>query len=201
MHRFRFNIASLLGVILVLGVGFAALKKASDLWESGLFTLTLTVLLISVLLAVHRTESSRAFWIGFSLFGWAYLGLSLVPSIESKLTTTKGLSYLRSKLSERSLKINTVRHTVSWSLAPRNQVHNPGNNEAGNDGIVIGQGEVWLFDRTSGRRLSGWNGTTENFIRIGHSLFALLAGRFGGQLSRRLCRSSVSPDSSSAIEE
>jgi hypothetical protein len=200
MKRVRFNIANLLEIILVLGVGFAALRESSDLWESWVFTLTLIALLISILLAVHRTESSRAFWIGFVLFGWAYLVLALVPSIESRLMTTKGLAYLRSKLSERSLKINTVQHTGSWSLAPRNQVQSPGNNAAGNDGIVVSH-EVWLFDRTSGRRLNGWNGTTKNFVRIGHSLFALLLGMLGGQLSRRLFRSSMSPDSSTAIEE
>ena len=41
MRRIRFSIASLLGVILVLGVGFAASRESNDLWESGLFTLTL----------------------------------------------------------------------------------------------------------------------------------------------------------------
>ena len=98
MRRLRFNIANLLGVILVLGVGFAALRESSDLWESGVFTLMLAALLISILLAVHRTESKRAFWIGFALFGWIYLGLSLVPSIESRLITTKALAYLDSEV-------------------------------------------------------------------------------------------------------
>ena len=91
MKRIRFNIASLLGVILVLGVGFAALRESSELWESGVFTLTLAALLISILLAIHRTEKRRAFWLGFALFGWVYLALSLVPSIESRLITTKAL--------------------------------------------------------------------------------------------------------------
>jgi hypothetical protein len=199
MRQVRFNIASLLVVVLLLGVGFAALRESIDLWDSGIFTLTQTALLISVLLAVHRTESRRSFWIGFALFGWAYLGLSSLPSIESRLMTTKGLAYLRSKLSERSLKTNTVQHAGSWSLAPHNEVQNPRNNAAGNDGIVVSH-EVWLFDRTSGRRLNGWSGATENFVGIGHSLFALLLGMLGGQLSRRLWRSSVSPDSSTAIE-
>ena len=83
MKRIRFNIANLLVTILVLGVGFAALRESSDLWDNGVFTLTNGVLLISILLAVHRTEPRRAFWIGFALFGWVYLGLSSVASIES----------------------------------------------------------------------------------------------------------------------
>ena len=115
MRCFRYHIGTLVILVLVLAISFAALRESNDLWESGVFTLTIGVLLISILLAAHRRESRRAFRIGFALFGCVYLGLSLVPSIESRLLTTKGLAYLRSKLSERSLKINTVRHTGSWS--------------------------------------------------------------------------------------
>lgn len=61
MRRIRFNIASLLVVILVLGVGFAALRESSDLWNSSVFSLALTALLISILLAFHRTDFKRAF--------------------------------------------------------------------------------------------------------------------------------------------
>ena len=70
-------------ILFILGVGLAALREASDLWESGIFTLTLGVLLISILLTVHQNEKRRAFSLGFALFGWIYLVLSLVPSIES----------------------------------------------------------------------------------------------------------------------
>ncbi len=87
MRKLRFNIASLLVLILVLGVGFAALRESSELWESGLFTATLGILLISILLAVYGTESRRVFWIGFALLGWIYLGLTAVPSIETRLIT------------------------------------------------------------------------------------------------------------------
>ena len=76
MRRFRFGIGILVILVLFLGVGFAALRESSDLWESGVFTLTLAALLTSILLAVHRTESRRAFWIGFALFGWTDVGLS-----------------------------------------------------------------------------------------------------------------------------
>ncbi len=40
----------------------------------------------------------------------------------------------------------------------------------------------------AGPSLTGSIGTTEYFVRIAHSLFALLAGWLSGQLSRRLCR-------------
>ena len=111
MKRIRFNIASLLGVILVLGVGFAALRESSDLWESGVFSTTIGCLLISILLAIHRAEKRRAFWLGFALFGWIYLGLALVPSIESRLITTKALAFLDSKMprSNPSIRYHTIR--------------------------------------------------------------------------------------------
>src|SRR5271166_4360934 len=84
MKHIRFSIASLLLVVLFVAAGFAALRESNETWNSGVFTLTLAALLISILLAIHRTESRRAFWIGFALFGWIYLGLSLVPRLAKK---------------------------------------------------------------------------------------------------------------------
>ena len=50
---------------------------------------------------------------GFALFGWIYLGLTLVPAIESRLITTKALAYLDSKVagSNRSCKAS-----FGWKL-------------------------------------------------------------------------------------
>ena len=39
---------------------------------------------------------------GFALFGSGYLGLSLIPSIESRLITSKALTYLDSKVPGRT---------------------------------------------------------------------------------------------------
>ena len=170
MKRIRFNIASLLVIIFIHGVGFAALRESSDLWDSGIFTVTIGVLLISILLAVHRIESRRAFWIGFALFGSIYLGLSMVPAIESRLMTTKALAYLDSEAAGRTV----ITNSLPWTLA-------------------VQTGEL------SGTGFGGWSGTTENFIRIGHSLFALLAAWIGGQLSRRLFRSARLPEPTTVV--
>ena len=94
MMRFRFHIGTIVIVVLVLGVGFAGLRESNDIWDSGVITITLGVLLISILLAIHRTASRGAFWLGFALFGSAYLALSLVPSIESRLITTRRSPYV-----------------------------------------------------------------------------------------------------------
>ena len=98
MRRFRFHIGAIAILILVLGVGFAALRESNETWDSSIFSLTVVVLSIAVLLAVHRIEKRRAFWLGFAVFGSAYLAISLVPSIESRLITTKALTFLDSKV-------------------------------------------------------------------------------------------------------
>jgi hypothetical protein len=94
MGRIQFTIASLLAVVLFVAVCVAALREASDLLQSGVLTLTLAALLISILFAVHRFESRRSQWLGFTVFGAAYVGLSLVQPIESRLITAGGLAYL-----------------------------------------------------------------------------------------------------------
>ncbi len=190
MRRFRFNIASLLVVVLILGVAFAALRESSDHWDCGVFTLTLCVLLVSILLAVQRCEARRAFWLGFVLFGWIYLGLSLVPSIESRLITTKALAYLDTKVPGRTQGYFTIQVTGTISGTPGNQVQAVAFSPQGNQLATSSLGTVRLWDAATGRLLGGWAGTTENFVRIGHSLLALLAGWLGGLLSRRLWRAS-----------
>ncbi len=195
MRRFRFNIASLLLVVLLLGFGFAALRESSEGWDSGLFTVTLGTLLVSILLSIHRTESRRAFWLGFALFGSGYLGLSLIPSIESRLITSKALTYLDSKVPGRTQSLFTIRVTGTITGTVGNQVQAVAFSPQGNQLATSSLGTVRLWDATTGRLLGGWAGTTENFVRIGHSLLALLAGWLGGLLSRRLWRASRPPES------
>lgn len=170
MRNLRFNISAILAAITVVAIGLAALREASEIWDSTLLTLSLGVLLVSVLLAIHREASRRAFWVGFALFGWAYVLLSLIPSVESRLLTTKILTRLDSKVQGRSAGI-----IQSVAFSPEGTLVAAGN-----------PGQVRVWDAATGRLLSGWTGTTENFVRTGHSLIALLAAWMGGLLSR-LC--------------
>ena len=184
MRRFRFHLGTLVILVLILGIAFAALRESNETWESGLFTLTLAVLLTSVLLAIYPTESRRAFWMGFALFGWTYLALSLVPSIESRLATTMALAYLDSKVQGRPQ--NFFRLHVTGGT-PGNRVQAVAFSPDGNRLATSSLGTVRLWDATTGRLLGGWAGTTEHFVRIGHSLIALIVAFLGGQLSRHLC--------------
>jgi hypothetical protein len=185
MRRFRFHIGSLLILVLLLGVGFAALREANDLWDGIVLSSAIGVLLVSVLLVVHRRAERRAFWLGFALFGWAYLGLIAIPAIEPRLLTTRALAYLDSKVPGRP--------SVFTGQAWGGPVNSPGQAVAtvafSPQGTYVtgttntGGFRVWS---ANGSLLWAGRGNTESFIRIGHSLFALILAWLGGGLSRSL---------------
>ena len=87
-----------------------------------------------------------------------------------------------------------IQFTATGSGAPGNQFQSVAFSPNGNQVATSSLGTVRLWDATTGRLLGGWAGTTENFVRIGHSLLALLAGWLGGLLSRRLWRASRPPE-------
>lgn len=185
MKRFRFSIASLLLVVLFVAVAVAALRASTDTWDGGVLGLVLLSLTTAVLLAVHRTDLRRAYWLGFALFGWTYLVASLVPAIESRLPTTKALAYLDGLARPRPWVFDSIKTIdtgeVNWAHPAVNTVaFSP-------DGRIMespSQGMVRLWDVATGTLLSVRGGSTENFVRIGHSLLALLMAFAGGHLSR-----------------
>jgi hypothetical protein len=194
MRRFRFHLGSLVLIVLVISVSLASLRESNEIWDSGVFTLTLGMLLTSVLLAIHRTEARRAYWLGFALFGTAYLGLSLVPPIETRLVTTKALAFMDSRVPKSMTGADALYDLLVVNEEPNALYLDQGNGTfqdvTASAGLSLGnqvtnQGGLFL-NVTSGQSLMGSTGTTENFLRIGHTLLALIAAIVGGQLSRRL---------------
>jgi hypothetical protein len=176
MRRFRFSIASLLGLVLFVAVGIAALRASTDAWDSGVFGATLLALLVAVLLTVHRTGERRAYWLGLSLFGWAYLVASLVPPVESRLPTTKGLVYLGGQVANR--------RTI-WAVGPvRGRANAVRTVDLAPDGTLTAPG--WPGAVRIWNRRGGLNYAPEEFVAIGHSLTALIMAFAGGFLSRHL---------------
>jgi hypothetical protein len=186
MRRFRFTIASLLGVVVFLAVAIASLREATDLWDCGVFTATAGLLLVSVLWAVHRTGLRRAFWLGFALFGWVYLVASLVPPVESRLLTTTGLHYVDSKVPGRNAILTFTVSAPGGTVTTNNAVGSFAFSTGGSTLAANQPGAVRIWSARTGKLLASPNGTTENFVRIGHSLLALIMAFFGGHLSRML---------------
>ncbi len=167
MIRFRFSIAGLMAAVLVVAVGFAALQNASDWWCSSLFTITLALFLFATIGAIRGGD--RTFWLGFALFGWAYMIASYEPwSKHAKtppvLVTTKLLNRLYPHIS---------------TVPP--------------DEVVIGGEGAWKDPRNieivssfKAGKITFFRNDMDNFLQVGHFvaswLFALIGGTIGSRL-------------------
>jgi len=79
MTRFRFTLAQLMALVLCLGFCFAALRNADEFLASVTFTLTTMTISAALVGAFVRKGRARTAWIGFAVFGWAYLLIDLLP--------------------------------------------------------------------------------------------------------------------------
>jgi hypothetical protein len=79
MKRLRTSIFGMALVVALFAMAFAALRSASDLWFSAVYTFTVVLLLLTVIVARFRRGDEKAFWFGFAVFGWGFflLGFGL----------------------------------------------------------------------------------------------------------------------------
>ena len=77
--RWRPTVAGLMGLVLLFGFGFAALRRPTALWASGLFAAALFSMAIAFLRGIATEGRDRAGWLGFAIFGWSYLLLGFAP--------------------------------------------------------------------------------------------------------------------------
>jgi hypothetical protein len=73
LGRGHLTLKRLMIVVAVIGVGVAALFRPTKGWAVALPVLFLTMLLTAILGIWLRRGHERAYWVGFALFGWAYL--------------------------------------------------------------------------------------------------------------------------------
>src|SRR5262249_40022352 len=79
MTRLRLTIAQSMTIVLCVGFGFAALRNANDFWSSATHTLAITMLSAALVYAIPRRAKGCMSWIGFAVFGLAYLLVDLLP--------------------------------------------------------------------------------------------------------------------------
>ena len=164
------SILGLMVFVLACGVGTAALAASTAIWDRIVFSATLLILTSAILLAVL---GRRAFWLGFSLFGWAYLGSSLIPPVECHFLSTKRLAYIAAKTANRQSFPVAIAFSHRHSLAD------------------LEDGSIRIWDAETGKPIPRPTGSLANFCRIGHSLLALLAGLIGGFIGTGLHNRSV----------
>ncbi len=209
MTRPRVSIAGLMAVVLFCGIGIAAVRSASPLWAGVVVTATLGVMASAILGAIFRQGERRAFWVGFALFGWGYLTLAFGPwfatEVKPLLATSIGIDALHARLHPMSswttdLVISGTGGVPSnvWpAIAAPIQVQ--GNVQVNGSGALMLPGSnlsstqpnglyTWLI---TGAPPVGPN--QEEFRRIGHCLFALLAAVVGGIIAGRFASGSRRP--------
>ena len=130
MRRFQFSLRALLGLVLFVAVGCAALVHANELVASAVYSVTLLVLFVAIVRGLFGADSGRVFWLGFAIFGWGYvwvaygeiqiLGLGLPATCA--LATTKLLDFVEARAREsgaRELALDTAvgaKHLIDMYL-------------------------------------------------------------------------------------
>ncbi|HEV3164636.1 MAG TPA: hypothetical protein VGZ22_11460 [Isosphaeraceae bacterium] len=98
MSPFRTSIRLLMILVVLTGIGMAALTHPTALWDSALLSVSALLLLSAGVAAGLLRGPRRAYWAGFTIFGLGYLLLTTSPGIRPRLLTTRGLEYLFPKV-------------------------------------------------------------------------------------------------------
>jgi hypothetical protein len=162
MRKFRFSIAGLMGIVLVAAVGMAALVAPSPTWAGAIFLLTCAVLGLAIVGAIYRRGASRAFWVGFCVFGWGYLALLA-------LVANYGVGILPFPPSPAS----QIAWPIPFPPLLTSQILSALRVRVGHE-VPSGGGPQWQ---------TYWN-IILPYYQIGHALWTLLAGLVGGTLAR-----------------
>jgi hypothetical protein len=75
MPRFRFSLLALFGFVTFAAVGCAALTSGSEGWCVCIVTSVFAFLGFAALVAIYGQLNRRAFWVGFAVIGWLYMGV------------------------------------------------------------------------------------------------------------------------------
>jgi hypothetical protein len=187
----RFSIRGLMAVIVVAGVGLAALRNANALWAGMLLIVALAAVGFAVMGTVILRGNERYWWAGFAFFGGGYLALAVGPwlsdTFQPQLGTTHLLDHVRQlmlasdppPMSDVQVRYLSQRaHELEAKLAQVKRVTRHPDSDpvaaAAKKELQAIQGRLVANKTASSAPLP------EHYQRAGHALFALLAGLVGG---------------------
>ena len=183
----RFSIRTLMVLIAGSAVGLAALRNANELWARVMMMLALGLVCVAGLWAILLRGRERAWWLGFAVLGCMYLSVSLSP-LWSRLITTHLLEYVHARVISSSIATFDVSRAdqnsflyrvvmIDGTASSRTMSNSVYNSTPGED--------VLATMEPANRWRSALPGAAnhDQFLRIGHSLFALLVGLVGGTVA------------------
>jgi hypothetical protein len=184
----RFSVRSLMAVVFVCAIGMAAFRGAGDLWGGILLLVALAAVGFAVMGAVILRGLEKYWWAGFAFFGGGYLAFAIGPwlsdTFQPQLGTTHLLGHLRARMhpsvipiqgdltalmAERDVAIERVARITRMARQARDPAR------------VAIEKELAALDKQIAALKSA--PSHDQFQRVGHSLFAILAGLLGGTLA------------------
>ena len=158
----RSSIRGLMAVVIAAAVGLAVLRNANQWWAGAMLLVALVAIWNAVRRAVVLRDEEKYRQAGFALACDAYLIVALGP-LQPSLSTTRLLNYLHAQMHP-PLRVEI--------LSSRSVTYAPG-------------AKPVVVTRPVGARLKMPIASTapDAFLRVGHSLFALLAGLAGGMVA------------------
>lgn len=185
----RYSIRTLMASIVLVAVGLAALKNASEVWAGMLLLLALAAIGVAALGTIIMRGRERCWWAGFALFGGAYLALAVAPwlgdAFRPRLGTTHLLGYLHARMfgssppaledSEALTLILKEQELGAAIASTKRLLRNPNADPA----VQAITKELAAIRRQLAANKSAAP-RSEQFQSVGHSLFTLLAGLAGG---------------------
>jgi hypothetical protein len=191
MRHLRVSIGSVLILIALSGVGFAALGHPSPWWSAALFTVVLAVLLFSLLAVLYRRHACRAFWTGFALFGCPYLVMNFVPFCYHEVRPHLVTSIVIDRLEELDPASSQNALALSRTFALTNRSPLKLNTPLG---LAVMQQAPNTAANTLTLYLTALSPVSQDFRLIGHWLATLLVALFGG-IAARIFYTTQGPDS------
>lgn len=168
----RASLAGLMGVVVAVALGLAALRNPTTGWFGITSLVTGGVLMLAVVGAVCRRGASRAWWFGFALFGWGYLavtfGISPMHPFHPMLVTRAILLPLKAAI-----------HPADQAPPPRAR----GRDLERVITAMVNQSSIVSRASFLPRGVT-FLSFEDPFLKVGHALLALAAGMLGGVLGR-----------------
>jgi hypothetical protein len=192
--RLRFSIRAVMGLVLIVAVGVAALRYPTDLVASLVLSATVLLVGVAILGAIFRRGAPRAFYAGAALFGLGYLVLAFGPwcetAVRPKLVTTRLLDAAFPRVHTAKKEAAEILQTGALYFRdyPGAPVQELAFSSDGNLLTAKVQERAWVYLKRATGQANRAGGalrppSPERFQEIGHALAAWLAAVLGGTLA------------------
>ena len=187
MRHFRSTVGGLMGLVVFLALGLAAVKYPTPLRASLLLNATLGILIVALIGAVCAKGRNRVSCAGFAIAGWAYLCLIAGPGFEAIIAEPHAIAsvvdwiYHDQSYAPKAVGERVWQQFNTWDSAPEGRV------------VAIDRdfSEIrYIVKRPDLQRPQSFASSAlrsisrEGFRALCHSLIALVMAAFGGILAR-----------------